>query len=214
MSGVMTALVWRAKGLEEGERLLLLALADEATSFGACHLSLQMLARKADLQEGEASRRLEELSRKKLLSQTAQMLQLDVKGLTALQAGAKVSAPSPLETPSPAAPFGSSDSKKREASAGISSNANTKSRARNPIWDALSKAVGAPTTKSESSDFGKTVRELKEIGAESEQIAGFPQWWDREFPGASCTHRCYRLHWGKYVSALERRSSRPNELDL
>lgn len=40
----------------------------------------------------------------------------------------------------------------------------------NPLWDVLVEVFEEPTTKSERSNFGKVVRELKEIGATPEDV--------------------------------------------
>lgn len=77
-------------------------------------------------------------------------------------------------------------------------------RKRNETWDALAAATGEPETKSEQSDFGKTVSELVAADATVEQIDGFPPWWWQRFPGAELTHRCFRGHWGKYLNGRDR----------
>lgn len=83
-----------------------------------------------------------------------------------------------------------------------------KSRKRNETWDALAAICGEPAGKTEASDFGKTVSELREIEATVTEIADFPRWWHATFNGATLTHRCYRAHFGKY------RNSRDKPLDI
>lgn len=89
--------------------------------------------------------------------------------------------------------------KSKESNDSLLSVAPKKSaREQDEIWNAVVAAVGEPSTKSERSDFGKTVSELKDADATPEQIRGFPAWWRGHFPDAELTHRCLRLHWGKY----------------
>jgi hypothetical protein len=71
-------------------------------------------------------------------------------------------------------------------------------RERNVTWDGLAEIVGGPATKSERSDFAKTVRELEAARVTIDEIVGFARWWGRVFEGAPLTHRCYRSHLGKY----------------
>jgi hypothetical protein len=73
----------------------------------------------------------------------------------------------------------------------------------NPTWDALAAAAGGPATKNERSDFGMTVSQLDEAGATPEQIADFPPWWYANHT-VPLTHRCFRDHWGRYLTAPER----------
>lgn len=80
----------------------------------------------------------------------------------------------------------------------LAAPAPQRERPRDEIWDAVVAEVGAPATKSEHSDFGKTVSELKSVAATPEQIAAFPRWWSRAHPDAPLTHRCYRHHFGRF----------------
>lgn len=73
-----------------------------------------------------------------------------------------------------------------------------------PLWDAVAALCGKPLTKSERSDFGETISQLRHAGATPEQIPDFGPWWWREYPEATLTHRCLRGHWGKYLTAPPR----------
>lgn len=80
---------------------------------------------------------------------------------------------------------------------------------RNIVWDALVAVTGfTPTTKSEASDFGKTVSELRSVipkEATAEQVtqamAARRRAFERHFPGASFTHHVLRTKWG-YLGTL------------
>lgn len=75
-------------------------------------------------------------------------------------------------------------------------------RERNPTWDALATACGAPMTDNEESDFAKTVAQLRKVTATPEQIADFREWWFVEHGrDITITHRCYRDHWGRFMNA-------------
>ena len=213
MSSLMTGMIWKAKGFTDSERLLLLAIADEANSYGECSVPLQMLARKADMSLDDLELGLSILSSKKCITQHLQTIQLAVPHLTSLQKPAHTATPPPLESPSSTAP-GLKPLRSRVLVEKEKREAKRKSRPRNLIWDALAATMGTPVTKSEQSDFAKTVKELIEAGASPEDIPGFKVWWDREYEKATCTHRCYRQHWGKYAAALAKRSSKSNELDV
>jgi nucleoid DNA-binding protein len=74
----------------------------------------------------------------------------------------------------------------------------------NPIWDAVVTAQYGDSkpqlTKSQCSDIGKTVAELKAAGATPDQIQQARKRWSQLFPGATFTHRCLRQHWAQLVS--------------
>lgn len=218
MSSLMTGMIWKAKGFTDSERLLLLAIADEANSYGECSVPLQMLARKADMSLDDLELGLSILSSKKCITQHLQTIQLAVPHLTSLQKPAYTATPPPLETPKSATtglkPLRSRVLEEGKKYREKQEKKQAKPRARNPLWDALVEVMGAPATKSETSDFAKTVKELAEAGAKPEDIAGFKAFWDREYTGATCTHRCYRQHWGKYATVLKNRVSNSNVLDL
>lgn len=79
--------------------------------------------------------------------------------------------------------------------------AEKKPRPRNVIWDAVAAVCGDPAMEDEESDFGRTVSQLKKADSNPDEIAQFALWWDQTFPGAKLTHRCYRLHLGKFRNA-------------
>lgn len=79
-----------------------------------------------------------------------------------------------------------------------------KQRKRNETWDALAAVCGEPGGETEASDFGKTVKELRAIDATIAEIADFPRWWSQTFRGAPLTHRCYRMHFGKYRNSRDK----------
>lgn len=92
-----------------------------------------------------------------------------------------------------------------EGTPDIAPDKPARSRPRNATWDALAAQCGHPETDSEASDFGKTVKELKQARASPEEIAAFAIWWDHEMPpGTMLTHRCYRSHWSKFKNGLKR----------
>jgi hypothetical protein len=75
---------------------------------------------------------------------------------------------------------------------------------RGALWVCLIAALGLDAssfTKSEREDVGKTVKELFDLKADPQRLAGFVSWWAKTFPGAELTHRCYRMHWSKYIAA-------------
>lgn len=213
MSDTMMALAWKAKGLPAEEKLLLLAIADEADSTGATMVGRLLLQRKLDWlgQEELTTKVWKSLETKGLLVEYDQFMRLVVSRLT--------NASAPPHTPPSSDLAVTRATKERPEKSKTKTSTKKDStiavpRRRNSIWDALAAAVGEPLTKSEASDFGKSVRELSEAKAQPEQIAGFKPWWEREFPGASCTHRCFRQHWSKYITAVAKRSSQSNVLDL
>ena len=220
MSSLMTGMIWKARGLQGVERLILLAIADEANSMGDCYLELQMLARKVDMDFELFMVQCTKLSSKNYVTVSTaangDYTRLGISTLTAMAKSGSVPAPPPLESPK-SATTGLKPLRSRVLLEGEKYRAKKEqkqTRPRNVIWDALVEAIGAPLTKSETSDFAKTVKELTEAGAKPEDLAGFKAWWDREYTGASCTHRCYRQHYGKYATVLEKRVSKSNELDL
>lgn len=222
MSSLMTGMIWRAKGLQGVERLILLAIADEADSMGNCHLELEMLARKVDMDFEQFMVQITKLSSKKYIAASdainGHWVGLKVSHLTAMAKSGSVPTPPPLEPPKSATtglkPLRSRVLEEGKKYRDKQEAKEKKPRARNPLWDALVEVMGAPATKSETSDFAKTVKELAEAGAKPEDIAGFKAFWDREYTGATCTHRCYRQHWGKYATVLKNRVSNSNVLDL
>lgn len=220
MSSLMTGMIWRAKGLQGVERLILLAIADEANSMGECHLSLQVLARKVDMELEAFMVQITKLSSKNYIKVSHRVdedyADLWISNLTAMAKSGQTATPPPLETPK-SATTGLKPLRSRVLEEGKKyrdKQEAKKPRPRNLIWDALVEVMGAPVTSSEISDFAKTVKELNEAGAKPEDIAGFKAFWDREYTGATCTHRCYRQHWGKYATVLKNRVSNSNVLDL
>ncbi len=90
-----------------------------------------------------------------------------------------------------------------------------KQRARDPLWDAVCEAAGIDPNgmpRSQAADVGKTVRDLREVGAEPEQVRVARREWTRRFPGATFTHRVLRTHWGQLVAAPA--PARPTDPDL
>ena len=84
---------------------------------------------------------------------------------------------------------------------------------RDLVWDALVKVVGEPKTRSETSDFGRTVSELRaviprEASAESVLAAmrGRAARWRQRFPDAAFNHRVLRNHWSELSTLAEGRS--------
>lgn len=220
MSSLMTGMIWKAKGLQGVERLVLLAIADEADSCGNCHLELEILARKVDMGFEQFMVQLTKLSSRKCIAVSdainGHWIGLKVSHLTSMANSGQTATLPPLEPPK-SATTGLKPLRSRVLEEGKKyrdKQEAKKPRARNPLWDALVEVMGAPATKSETSDFAKTVKELNEAGAKPEDIAGFKSWWDREYTGATCTHRCYRQHWGKYATVLVKRVSNSNVLDL
>src|SRR5690606_11504723 len=72
------------------------------------------------------------------------------------------------------------------------------------LFGALCDTLGldpARLTRSQRSDLGKTARELTEARAAPEQIPKFARWWNRTYPEAKLTHRCYRQHWAGFTAA-------------
>lgn len=222
MSSLMTGMVWRAKGLQGVERLILLAVADEANSLGECYLELQMLARKVDMDFEQFMVQCTKLSSKNYITVSTaangDYTRLGISTLTAMAKSVHAAPQPPLESPK-SATTGLKPLRSRVLLEGKKykekqEQKQKEPRPRNLIWDALVAAIGAPLTKSETSDFAKTVKELNEAGAKPEDLAGFKAYWDKEYTGATCTHRCFRGHWGKYMEVLKKRSSKSNELDL
>lgn len=90
-------------------------------------------------------------------------------------------------------------------------------RERNPVWDALQAVTGfEPTTRSEASDFGKTVSELRAVipkNATPEQIEqamrARRRQFERRFPGAEFTHRVLRSKWGELAARLPATAAYP-----
>lgn len=219
MSSLMTGMIWKAKGLQGVERLILLAIADEATSMGSCIIQGEVLARKVDMELEAFMVQLTKLSSKNYITVGVGGVGLVVSTLTAMAKPVYAAPQPPLENPQESATTGLKPLRSRVLLEGKKYKEKqdrkaTVPRPRNVIWDALVEAIGAPLTKSETSDFAKTVKELTEAGAKPEDLAGFKAWWDREYTGATCTHRCYRQHYGKYATVLTQRVSKSNELDL
>lgn len=212
MSDTMMALAWKAKGLNSNQKLLLLAMADEANSRGYIFgLADDLLMAKTGVgwEQGFYNQVFMSLQAKGLVDASgAKLLLVPLTNASA-----------PPHTPPSSDLAVTRATKERPEKSKTKTSTKKDStiavpRRRNSIWDALAAAVGEPLTKSEASDFGKSVRELSEAKAQPEQIAGFKPWWEREFPGASCTHRCFRQHWSKYITAVAKRSSQSNVLDL
>lgn len=206
MSDTMMALAWKAKGLTAEEKLLLLAIADEADSRGRVPEVHFLLMRKLGWEEGFYDKVIASLHVKGHIN--SKYNQLVASHLT------NASAPPHTPPSSDLAVTRERPEKHKTKTSKPKNSTVTAPRARNPIWDAVAAVFGPPLTKSEQSDFGKTVKELNETGADPADIAGFKPWWDRQFPDASCTHRCLRLHWASYKAALVKRGSNDNVLDL
>lgn len=83
-------------------------------------------------------------------------------------------------------------------------SAEPRARPRNETWDALAALCGEPETTSEKSDFGKTVKELREANATPQEIAAFGPWWFEKHPDAELTHHCLRRHLGRFRNQPER----------
>lgn len=204
--------VWDDQTLSGPRLLMMLALADYANEEGVCWPSLKSIQAKLRMSRTRAYDLLDQLKvGGHVVKQPDGRYQLACPengtvpktGLSAPKSSRKRENPqTPLkvepsirETPLPQA-------------AGVGVQQELPSRARNVVWDALALATAAPQTKSETSDFAKTVKELTQTGATPEQIAGFAPWWMLTFPGASLTHRCYRLHWAAFLVSLTPASSR------
>lgn len=93
---------------------------------------------------------------------------------------------------------------------------------RGALWTAICAAChieSATLTASERGDLGRTVKELLALPTDSvvvpdaETIAAFRPWWTRAYPRAKLTHRCYRLHWGQFVTAHARANPPPISYD-
>lgn len=86
-----------------------------------------------------------------------------------------------------------------------------KPRPRNAMWDALAAALGQPVTRSECRDFGKTVAELTDAGADPAEIAARIAAWTRLYPTCRCTHRVLRNRWGEIGAAMKATQSAADE---
>jgi hypothetical protein len=80
----------------------------------------------------------------------------------------------------------------------------------NPIWDALEDAFGEPRTAPERSRRGKTVKELREVGASPEQVAYAVKRHRSLWPAMTVTERSIVAHWSELVHAKKQEAALPD----
>lgn len=68
-------------------------------------------------------------------------------------------------------------------------------RARDPLWDALTEAIGEAATRTEQSNRGRTVSELKAAGATPDEIAARCSEYRRRYQNMALTDAALRKHW-------------------
>ena len=71
----------------------------------------------------------------------------------------------------------------------------TNGRPRNEIWDALAHIFGEPTTPSATKGRGKVAAELKEAGADPDEILKRAKSWPAHFNDATMTDHALARHW-------------------
>lgn len=89
-----------------------------------------------------------------------------------------------------------------------------------PVWDALAAVFGAPATKSETSDFAKTVNEIRPMVPEGASQATI-EWalkarrseFLRRYPDSTCSHRVLRNRWAELRPARETSGTVYRELE-
>lgn len=115
-----------------------------------------------------------------------------------------------LEKGSEMTPEGVKESVKKPSSA-TSAEKGSGSRKPDPVWDALVEVCGAPATRSETSDFAKTVNEIRKVLAShvldqpyEALFKGMVAAADarrrefiRRYPTATFTHRVLRNRWNE-----------------
>lgn len=92
---------------------------------------------------------------------------------------------------------------------------------RDLVWDALVEACGKPMTASETTDFAKTVTELRRViprDATSEQVqqaivVRLQRWWFLH-PGVVFNHRTLRNHWTELGRGRSQQDTRPPDVEL
>jgi len=207
--------ILREPDLDPTDKVILMGLADHVNADDECWVSRTTLASFAGCSERTVTRRLSSLCENRYLSAVPR------KGTTNLYRLIRADLPDPGQSVTPDTAMTTPPGQAGDYTPGhpgvsrstqevpnevtslpldlpAEAPRKAKPRQRDPIWDALEHACqfsGTDLTPSEASDVGKTVRELKSVGATPADIADRASLFRQTYPQATLTHRALRNNW-------------------
>jgi hypothetical protein len=203
---------WEQPVRKATNKLFLLALADHANSDGECWPSMKRIAERSDISPRHVSRAINELVDLGLVEKAnrrrhgGQYRGWDYRLLvqrTPASSGHRGPVTSGHGRPSPADTGVRSEPSENRKEEPLAATPN-----RDLLFEAVAEACGIrldALTRSARGQLNAATKELRDIGATPEQVAGKAKAWRKQYEGATLTPTALTKHW----AALED-ASRPN----